>query len=42
MLNGRIEEAIVRKDEMGIVPSTIDLAGIEVELTGKINHEYIL
>jgi chromosome partitioning protein len=42
MLNGRIEEAIVRKDGMDIVPSTIDLAGAEVELTGKIGREYIL
>ena len=42
MLNGRIEEAIVRKDGIDIVPSTIDLAGAEVELTGKIGREYIL
>ena len=42
MLNGRIEDAIVRKDGIDIVPSTIDLAGAEVELTGKIGREYIL
>ena len=42
MLNGRIEEAIVRKEGIDIVPSTIDLAGAEVELTGKIGREYIL
>ena len=42
MLNGRIEEAIVRKDGIDIVPSTIDLAGAEVELNGKIGREYIL
>ena len=42
MLNGRIEEAIIRKDGIDIVPSTIDLAGAEVELTGKIGREYIL
>ncbi|WMT50183.1 MAG: AAA family ATPase [Thermoplasmatales archaeon] len=42
MLNGRIEEAILRKDGIDIVPSTIDLAGAEVELTGKVGREYIL
>ena len=42
MLNGRVEDAIIKKDEIDIVPSTIDLAGAEVELTGKIGREYIL
>ena len=42
MLNGRIEEAIMQKDGVDIVPSTIDLAGAEVELTGKFGREYIL
>ena len=42
MLNGRIEQAIMQKDGVDIVPSTIDLAGAEVELTGKIGREYIL
>ena len=42
MLNGRIEESIIRKDGIDLVPSTIDLAGAEVELTGKIGREYIL
>ena len=42
MLDGRIEEAIIQKDGVDIVPSTIDLAGAEVELTGKIGKEYIL
>lgn len=42
MLNGRIEDSILRKDGVDIVPSTIDLAGAEVELTGKIGREYIL
>ena len=42
MLNGRIEEAIVRKDGIDIVPSTVDLTGAEVELTRKIGREYIL
>ena len=42
MLNGRIEESIIRKNGIDIVPSTIDLAGAEVELTGKIGREYIL
>ena len=42
MLNGRIENAIIQKDGVDIVPSTIDLAGAEVELTGKIGREYIL
>lgn len=42
MLNGRIEDAIIQKDGIDIVPSTIDLAGAEVELTGKIGREYIL
>ncbi|SIM83551.1 ParA family protein [Cuniculiplasma divulgatum] len=42
MLNGRIEDAILQKDGIDIVPSTIDLAGAEVELTGKIGREYIL
>ncbi len=42
MLDGRIEDAILQKDGIDIVPSTIDLAGAEVELTGKIGREYIL
>ncbi len=42
MLNGGIEDAIIRKDGVDIVPSTIDLAGAEVELNGKIGREYIL
>ena len=42
MLNGRIENAIIQKDGVDIVPSTIDLAGAEVELSGKIGREYIL
>ena len=42
MLNGRIEDAIIQKDGIDIVPSTIDLAGAEVELNGKIGREYIL
>ena len=42
MLNGRIEQAIMQKDGVDIVPSTIDLAGAEVELSGKIGREYIL
>ncbi|EQB67730.1 MAG: hypothetical protein AMDU2_EPLC00005G0566 [Thermoplasmatales archaeon E-plasma] len=42
MLNGRIEDAILQKDGVDIVPSTIDLAGAEVELTGRIGREYIL
>lgn len=42
MLNGRIEDSILRKDGVDIVPSTIDLAGAEVELTGKMGREYIL
>lgn len=42
MLNGKIEQAILQKDGIDIVPSTIDLAGAEVELTGKIGREYIL
>ncbi len=42
LLNGRIEESIIRKDGIDLVPSTIDLAGAEVELTGKIGREYIL
>ena len=42
MLNGRIENAIMQKDGVDIVPSTIDLAGAEVELSGKIGREYIL
>jgi chromosome partitioning protein len=42
MLNSRIEDAIIQKDGVDIVPSTIDLAGAEVELTGKMGREYIL
>ncbi|MGP6220550.1 ParA family protein [Caldiplasma sukawensis] len=42
MLNGRLEDAIITKDNLDIVPSTIDLAGAEVELNGKIGREYIL
>jgi chromosome partitioning protein len=42
MLNGRIENAITAKDSLDIVPSTIDLAGAEVELNRKIGREYIL
>ena len=42
MLDGRIEDAIIRKDGIDLVPSTIDLAGVEVELTGKIGRKYIL
>ncbi len=42
MLNGRIKDAIISKDGVDIVPSTIDLAGAEVELTGKMGREYIL
>lgn len=42
MIDGRIEDAILQKDGVDIVPSTIDLAGAEVELTGKIGREYIL
>jgi chromosome partitioning protein len=42
MLNRMIDEAIVRKDRMDIVPSTIDLTGAEAELTGKISRRYIL
>ena len=42
MINGGLADAIVRKDNLDIVPSTIDLAGAEVELNGKIGREYIL
>jgi len=42
MLNGGIENSITTKDNLDIVPSTIDLAGAEVELNGKIGREYIL
>ncbi|MFG1389589.1 ParA family protein [Acidiplasma aeolicum] len=42
MLNGRLEDAIIAKGNLDIVPSTIDLAGAEVELNGKIGREYIL
>ena len=42
MLNGRVEDAIIQKDGVDIVSSTIDLAVAEVELTGKIGREYIL
>ncbi|MGP6207852.1 ParA family protein [Cuniculiplasma sp. SKW3] len=42
MLNGRLEDAIITKGYLDIVPSTIDLAGAEVELNGKIGREYIL
>ncbi|WP_255350862.1 MULTISPECIES: AAA family ATPase [unclassified Acidiplasma] len=42
MINGGLEGTIVRKDNLDIVPSTIDLAGAEVELNGKIGREYIL
>ncbi|MFG1389935.1 AAA family ATPase [Acidiplasma cupricumulans] len=42
MINGGPEGTIVRKDDLDIVPSTIDLAGAEVELNGKIGREYIL
>ena len=42
MLNGRLEDAIITRDNLDIVPSTIDLAGAEVELNGKIGREYIL
>ncbi|WMT49896.1 MAG: ParA family protein [Thermoplasmatales archaeon] len=42
MFSGRIEDAILQKDGVDIVPSTIDLAGAEVELTGRMGREYIL
>ena len=42
MINVGLEGTIVRKDNLDIVPSTIDLAGAEVELNGKIGREYIL
>ncbi|MCL4345837.1 MAG: AAA family ATPase [Candidatus Thermoplasmatota archaeon] len=42
MLIGRLEDAIITKGHLDIVPSTIDLAGAEVELNGKIGREYIL
>jgi len=42
MINVGLEGTIVRKDDLDIVPSTIDLAGAEVELNGKIGREYIL
>jgi len=34
--------AILRKEGINIVPSTTDLAGAEVELTGNIGRGYIL
>ena len=42
MLTGGLESTILRKDNLDIVPSMIDLAGAEVELNGKIGREYIL
>ena len=42
MLNGGIENAIIKKGSLDIVPSIIDLAGAEVQLSGKMGREYIL
>jgi chromosome partitioning protein len=42
MLEGGLEKAIIRKDGIDIVPSIIDLAGAEVQLSGRMGREYIL
>ena len=42
MLDGGIEKAILSKGSLDIVPSIIDLAGAEVQLSGKMGREYIL
>jgi chromosome partitioning protein len=42
MLDGGIEKAILKKDNLDIVPSVIDLAGAEVQLSGRMGREYIL
>ena len=42
MLDGDLEKAILRKDSIDIVPSVIDLAGAEVQLSGRMGREYIL
>jgi chromosome partitioning protein len=42
MLDGGLEKAIIRKDGIDIVPSIIDLAGAEVQLSGRMGREYIL
>ena len=42
MLGGGLEKAILRKDSIDIVPSVIDLAGAEVQLSGRMGREYIL
>ncbi|EQD64503.1 sporulation initiation inhibitor protein Soj [mine drainage metagenome] len=42
MLDGGIEKAIIKKDGFDIVPSIIDLAGAEVQLSGRVGREYIL
>ena len=42
MLDGGLEKAIIRKDSVDIAPSIIDLAGAEVQLSGRMGREYIL
>ncbi|EQD80130.1 sporulation initiation inhibitor protein SOJ, partial [mine drainage metagenome] len=42
MLDGGIEKAIIKKDGFDIAPSIIDLAGAEVQLSGRVGREYIL
>jgi chromosome partitioning protein len=42
MLDGGLEKAILSKDSIDIVPSIIDLAGAEVQLSGRMGREYIL
>ncbi len=42
MLDGGIEKAILKKDGIDIIPSVIDLAGAEVQLSGRVGREYTL